>query len=63
MKFRSTAMIFAFMGAVVVLARGQAAQQQPRPQMAEEVFKNVQALKGIPVDEFMILRSIQRVGN
>ena len=24
-----------------------------RPQMAEEVFKNVQALKGIPVDEFM----------
>src|SRR5262252_7039809 len=34
-------------------ARGQAAQQQPRPQMAEEVFKNVQILKGIPVDEFM----------
>jgi photosynthetic reaction center cytochrome c subunit len=53
MKFRSTAMIIAFMGAVVVLARGQAGQQQPRPQMAEEVFKNVQALKGIPVDEFM----------
>jgi hypothetical protein len=24
-----------------------------RPQMAEEVFKNVQILKGIPVDEFM----------
>jgi photosynthetic reaction center cytochrome c subunit len=24
-----------------------------RPQMAEEVFKNVQVLKGIPVDEFM----------
>ena len=53
MKFRSTAMIFAFMGAVVVLARGQAGQQQPRPQIAEEVFKNVQVLKGIPVDEFM----------
>ena len=53
MKFRSTAMIIAFMGAVVVLARGQAGQQQPRPQMAEEVFKNVQVLKGIPVDEFM----------
>src|SRR5436190_14059450 len=39
-------------------ARGQApattqAAQQPRPQMAEEVFKNVQVLKGIPVDEFM----------
>src|SRR5438093_7569919 len=24
-----------------------------RPQMAEDVFKNVQVLKGIPVDEFM----------
>ena len=36
----------------VVLARGQAGQAQ-RPQMAEEVFKNVQVLKGIPVDEFM----------
>src|SRR5262249_18868869 len=53
MKFRSTAMILAFMGAVVVVARSQAGQQQPRPQMAEEVFKNVQVLKGIPVDEFM----------
>jgi photosynthetic reaction center cytochrome c subunit len=37
----------------VVVARGQAGQQQQRPQMAEEVFKNVQVLKGIPVDEFM----------
>ena len=36
----------------VVLASGQAAQA-PRPQMSEEVFKNVQILKGIPVDEFM----------
>ena len=34
-------------------AVGQTAQQQPKPQMAEEVFKNVQILKGIPVDEFM----------
>src|SRR5262245_5443121 len=25
----------------------------PRPPMSEEVFKNVQILKGIPVDEFM----------
>ena len=32
-----------------VLAYGQAA----KPPMAEEVFKNVQVLKGIPVDEFM----------
>jgi len=38
-----------------VLAHGQAGQagQAPRPQMSEEVFKNVQILKGIPVDEFM----------
>jgi outer membrane lipoprotein-sorting protein len=37
------------------LASGQAGQagQAPRPQMSEEVFKNVQILKGIPVDEFM----------
>jgi len=35
-------------------ARGQAAAgQEQKPQMAEEVFKNVQILKGIPVDEFM----------
>src|SRR5207302_10840761 len=25
----------------------------PKPQMSEDVFKNVQVLKGIPVDEFM----------
>jgi photosynthetic reaction center cytochrome c subunit len=29
------------------------AQAQQKPQMAEQVFKNVQVLKGIPVDEFM----------
>src|SRR5207247_4224832 len=34
------------------LMAGQAAQE-PKPQMAEEVFKNVTVLKGIPVDEFM----------
>src|SRR5437867_7516535 len=36
----------------VALSSGQAAQEA-RPQMAETVFKNVQVLKGIPVDEFM----------
>jgi photosynthetic reaction center cytochrome c subunit len=36
---------------VALAANGQA--QGQRPQMAEEVFKNVQILKGIPVDEFM----------
>jgi hypothetical protein len=35
----------------VVLASGQAAQE--KPQMAEDVFKNVQVLRGIPVDQFM----------
>jgi hypothetical protein len=54
-------MIPGFVGAAgvyvvsVVLASGQAgtAGQGPRPQMSEQVFKNVQILKGIPVDEFM----------
>src|SRR3954470_4985659 len=36
----------------VASLRGQAAQVQ-KPPMAEEVFKNVQVLKGIPVDRFM----------
>ena len=36
----------------VVIASGQTGQD-PKPQMVEEVFKNVQFLKGIPVDEFM----------
>jgi photosynthetic reaction center cytochrome c subunit len=41
-------------GFVLTVPAGPAGQaQQPRPQMAEEVFKNVQLLKGIPVDEFM----------
>ena len=35
-----------------VAVHGQAAPEQ-KPQMAEEVFKNIQVLKGIPVDEFM----------
>ena len=58
MKFISRRMIVSSIGAVgvcllaVVLASGQAGQQQ-RPQMSEEVFKNVQILRGIPVDEFM----------
>ena len=58
MKLRSRQIIlgvastlaFCFPG--VAFARGQAGQAQ-RPQMAEDVFKNVQVLKGIPVDEFM----------
>jgi photosynthetic reaction center cytochrome c subunit len=32
---------------------GAQAASSPRPQMSDEAFKNVQVLKGIPVDEFM----------
>jgi photosynthetic reaction center cytochrome c subunit len=38
------------LGSVLALAQ---APQTPKPQMSEEAFKNVQVLKGIPVDEFM----------
>src|SRR5437667_6924133 len=38
----------------VALAQGQAAgAATARPQMSEQAFKNIQVLKGIPVDEFM----------
>src|SRR5688572_12617678 len=36
----------------VALVVGQAGRDE-KPPMAEDVFKNVQILKGIPVDEFM----------
>ena len=36
----------------VALTSGQS-QASPRPQMSEQAFKNIQVLKGIPVDEFM----------
>ena len=58
MTFGPTRRMLSATGTVVVclfavaIARGQAAPGQ-RPPMAEEVFKNVQILKGIPVDQFM----------
>src|ERR1700741_1281682 len=58
MKFGSRKTISAVTAAIALcllsaaIARSQGAQAQ-RPQMAEEVFKNVQIIKGIPVDEFM----------
>jgi len=58
MKSRSRRMIVSVMGALALcvlianVARGQAAQAQKQP-MAEEVFKKIDILKGIPVDEFM----------
>ena len=43
--------VIALIGAATV--RGQAQQPATRVPMAEEVFKNIQVLKGIPEDEFM----------
>ena len=37
----------------VVITNGQAASTAAAPPMAEQVFKNVQVLKGLPVNEFM----------
>ena len=39
-------------GLTVAVAGGQVTQRQQAP-MVEDVFKNVQILKGIPVDRFM----------
>src|SRR5262249_53575836 len=38
-------------GAAIVFAQGGA--QPQRPPTAEQVFKNIQTLKGVPADEFM----------
>jgi len=50
MKFGSVMVLVYLLS--IQSASGQAVQQQ-RPPMAEDVFKNVQVLKGIPVDEFL----------
>lgn len=42
----------------IVIAAGQAASSEEKPPMAEDVFKNVQVLKGMPVDEFMGTMSV-----
>jgi photosynthetic reaction center cytochrome c subunit len=64
MKVGSSRTIVGVMGATTVvwllgvaLASGQAAQA-PRPQMSEEVFKNIQVLKGVPVNDFMGIMGI-----
>jgi hypothetical protein len=45
--------------AVILLATAPLASgQEQKPLMAEDVFKNVQVLKGIPVDEFMATMGI-----
>src|ERR1700675_3208691 len=37
----------------VVLASGQAGGPEQKPLVAEQVFKNIQVLRGIPVKQFM----------
>jgi outer membrane lipoprotein-sorting protein len=61
MKFQSTRAIHCAMGTMVLCllgttwAHGQTAKAgtDQKPQMSEEVFKNIQVLRGIPVNEFM----------
>jgi hypothetical protein len=53
MKVITGIVVAALLGATFVLGQTAQPAQAPRPQMAEDVFKNVQILKGIPVDEFM----------
>src|SRR5204862_2503913 len=51
-KLIGIAVVIVLINLAFVLAQGQP-QAAARPQMAEEAFKNIQVLKGIPVDEFM----------
>src|SRR3979411_1024156 len=54
MKLPSKRLMFAGVFAWLGSAFAQNQTQAPsKPPMAEEVFKNIQVLKGIPVDEFM----------
>jgi photosynthetic reaction center cytochrome c subunit len=48
--------LLAYSGAMALLGAvpfGGLALAQPKPQMADDVFKNIQVLKGLTVDEFM----------
>jgi hypothetical protein len=45
--------LVALIGAVVTAQGPPAAQPVVQPPMAEDVFKNIQVLKGMPVDQFM----------
>jgi len=59
MTYRSKQSIIAVAALVIVwvsavaITRGQTTAAPAAPPMAETVFKNVQVLKGIPVNEFM----------
>src|SRR6267142_2015718 len=47
------AMTIVWVIGIALAASGQQPGSAPKPQMSQEVFKNVQVLTGIPVDEFM----------
>src|SRR5438094_7678845 len=51
-KLLGIGVVVALINIAFVLAQGQA-PAAALPQMSEEAFKNIQVLKGIPVDEFM----------
>lgn len=61
MKFQSRRVILSVMGAMLLCllgatwARSQSAKAgtDQKPEMSEEAFKNIQVLRGIPVNEFM----------
>jgi outer membrane lipoprotein-sorting protein len=58
MKFRSRRVTFGAVGMAVMCLLGVApassqAAPQEKPQMADDIFKNVQVLRGLTVDEFM----------
>jgi len=46
-------LILSAAGAVTAAAINAQTPSSPRPTLAEDIFKNVQTLRGIPVDEFM----------
>jgi len=48
-----TALVVSFFTVVLAGSQGAPPSSPQRPPMAETVFKNIQVLKGIPVDEFM----------
>jgi hypothetical protein len=50
MRIRSKVTILAIVGGIAGI---DIAGQEPKPQMAEDVFKNIQVLKGMSVNEFM----------
>jgi len=53
------ACLLVFVCALVASVNGQVAPRtEDKPLMAEDVFKNVQVLKGIPADEFMGTMSV-----